>query len=327
MIRAMGVSQNPFDPMDPGRLCRGRERWIDPWEDPGTSLASGSLRAPLAEPPMLSRLVISGAEFTDDSARDARRGVAFSGLDLATVIAALFPRKTLLAFMEDGHPADIPDGAEGLEAYTGWRAGGRNQEARVRWHRRVSGVREIRAVLGARTADEALPAEEDAAERVRGFAVLDGEVDEAELVDRLFLFVGMSTLDSPPARYQPAALPEVLELCRAVIVLHRDKHGASLGVYSREPIKTDGRLEALCDKGGVLLVPFAIPPMLARWDRALHELRDQWTRDEPFPVPPAPFQGGWDRRRRRRDDDDVVPVEEELPPVEDAPVAAEGGEE
>ena len=32
MIEALGFSQTPFDPRRPGRLCRGRERWIEPWE-------------------------------------------------------------------------------------------------------------------------------------------------------------------------------------------------------------------------------------------------------------------------------------------------------
>src|SRR5678816_733718 len=136
MIHALGVSQTPFQPAEPGRLCRGRERWIEPWPD-----GDG---APIA------RLVISGAEFSDDSARDARRGLPFSGVDLAGLITSLFPRKPMIAFMEDGHPADIPEDAEGIEAYPGYRAGGRSEEVMVRWHKRVSGTRDIRAVLATR---------------------------------------------------------------------------------------------------------------------------------------------------------------------------------
>ena len=32
MISALGYSENSFELHAPGRLCRGRERWIEPWE-------------------------------------------------------------------------------------------------------------------------------------------------------------------------------------------------------------------------------------------------------------------------------------------------------
>lgn len=278
MIKALGYSHTEFQPSKPGRLCRGRERWIEPFED-DTS-------------PTLKRLTISGALFSDDSARDALRGLPHSAVETAQIIAALFPRRGMVAFMEDGHAADIPDAAEGVEAYEGFRAGGRSRELLVRWHAPVQGVREIRDVLADPNAD-----------RVRGFAVLNNPDDEtAELIESLFLLVGMSTMDSPPARFQPAALDEVLKRCRAVVLLHRDKHGPALGIYSKDPVKTTGRLEGLCDKAGTLLVEFAIPPMLARWDRALAELRATWEteREEPFPVPRAPEPSSWEPRRRRR---------------------------
>lgn len=290
MIAALGYSQTPFESNDPGRLCRGRERWIEPWE---------------GEPPAtLNRVVISGAAFSDDSARDALRGLQHSGIDVAAVAAALFPRRQLLAFMEDGHPSQIPERAAGVEVYSGSRAGGHSQLTLVRWHCLVNGVREIRDVLGT----------DPNADRVRGFAVLhEGQVVDDALLDGLYLIVGMSSLDSPPARFQPAALPGALQLVKAVILIHRDKHGPALAVYATEPLKVESRLEPLCEKQGALLVAFAIPPMLARWDRALTEFRRTWeeTRSEPYPVPQAPAHGGWEPRgrRRRRDgaevDDDM----------------------
>lgn len=284
MIRALGYSHTEFDPASPGRLCRGRERWIEPWDQDD---ALGAVH----------RLVISGASFTDDSASDADRGLHHSGVDPAQVIAALFPRKKLLAFMEDGHPADIPEGATDIEMYSGHRAGGRSEALLVRWFQWVQGIREIRTITGANLLDLG----------VRGFALLEGDeedsVDEATR-DALFLLLGMSNLDSPPAQFQPAALHAVLGHAKAIVLYHRDKNGPAIGVYSREPIRTEGRLEALCDKHGSLLVRFAIPPMLARWDRALAELRTEWmsTREDEFPVPPAPEQSRWEPRRRSRKD-------------------------
>lgn len=329
MIHALGVAQNPFDPADPGRLCRGRERWIDPWELPSH--------------PMLSRLVVSGASFDDDSARDARRGLPFAGIDLASLIGALFPRKPLLAFMEDGHPADIPENAEGIEAWSGSRAGGRSEEVMVRWHLKLTGITQLRQALGADSPEITAIAESFslpnelacdvlASERVRGFAVLQDDQVSEELLEKLFLFVGMSTLDSPPARYQPGALPELLDSVKAVIALHRDKHGPAVAVYTKEPLELGVRLQNLCDKLGVLLVPFAIPPMLARWDRAISDLRRVWTRPEPFPVPVAAAGNRWEPRRRRRGRGDEM-IEELTVPMEDEPVPADlevsvdGGEE
>lgn len=291
MIRALGYSQNTFNAAHPGRLCRGRERWIEPWDLD-------------EEPDDIHRLVITGAVFSDDSASDALRGLHHSGIDLTTLLTTLFPRRDLLAFMEDGHPADIPENAEAVELYSGHRAGGRSEELMVRWFKEVNGVRELRDVLGPNV-DVDPNSDSD---RVRGFALRDGEgkIDD-ELSDRFFELVGMSTLDSPPARYQPAALPSILSVCKAVVLLHRDKHGSAIGIYSREPLKPENKLDALCEKHGSLLVRFAIPPMLARWDRALAELRTEWmaNRADPFPVPVSTAPSYWEPRHRRRRRDDL----------------------
>jgi len=280
MVNALGYSHNEFLASKAGRLCRGRERWIEPFEDdaPGQNI---------------HRLVVSGALFSDDSARDALRGVAHSGVEPAQLISVLFPRKQLVAFMEDGHPADIPEDAVQVEMYTSHRAGGRIENLSVRWMKTVSGIRELRDVLGAGTETDI----------IRGFLFLDPgvEVDD-DLAQRVFQLVGMGCLDSPPSRFQPMALPVLLEVAKAVLLLHRDKHGSALGVYSREPVKTEGRLESLCDKASALLVPFAIPPMLARWDRALAEMRAIWIseREEDFPVPVSDPPSNWEPRRRKR---------------------------
>ena len=296
MIHALGFSENRFDPKDPGRLCRGRERWIEPWEIDG-------------EGPELHRIVVSGAMFSDDGASDARRGLPFSGIDIPSVLAVLYPSARWVAFMEDGHPADIPPDALGVEAYEGYRAGGRQELGLVRWYLPIEDLDQLRALL----------AEEPAEERIRGLVALDRDTDptDGELMHRVFELVGFSTLDSPPARYQPAALPDVLELAKAVVLLHRDKHGPALAVYAHEPIP-DLRARLVGLPGAPLLVPFAIPPMLARWDRALAELRSGWARThaEPFPVPAAPapqYPEGRRHRRWSRDDEEVDAAHDELP--------------
>jgi hypothetical protein len=295
MIQALGYSQTPFHPDKAGRLCRGRERWIDPWETEPDEIVS-----------TMHRVVFSGAAFSDDGAADARRGVPFSGIELATLINTLFARRPLLGWMEDGHPADIPDEADNVEAYEAHRGGGTTELGVVRWTARVNGVQRLRDLIG----DGPLPDE-----RVRGFAVLDGDGPLPDgLVDSLFTLCGFATLDSPPAYYQPLALPEVLKHVKALMLLHRDKHGPALGIYLSEPMTgLDVKLAKLCEKTQTLLVPFAIPPMLARWDRALAELRTEWmnTRSDEFPVPAAPSTPAWDRRRRRDNHREVVEVAEE----------------
>ena len=103
---------------------------------------------------------------------------------------------------------------------------------------------------------------------------------------------------------QPGALPAVVPLVKALILVHRDKHGLAVGIYTHEPLDALGRLEGLAEKAGCLLVPFAIPPMLARWDRALSELREEWDDEEQgdFPVPEPEGGYSWENRRRRRRD-------------------------
>jgi hypothetical protein len=284
MIHALGYSQTAFDAADPGRLCRGRERWIEPFE--------------LDAPAPMTRIVLTSASFSDDSARDALRGLPFGVVPVPDIIAALFPRKHFLAFMEDGHPADLPPSAEAIEVYAGHRGGGQVEEPMVRWTRPLSGIAALREMIGDFAEGDPL----------RGLLVLDEEpVIDEDLMDRVFLMCGMSTVDSPPARYQPSALPDVLERARAVILFHRDKHGPALGIYQRDRVEGKGRagleerLRPLAERYGALLVHFDIPPMLARWDRALGELRQHWmaTRDDEFPVPPA-SDGGWSGNRRRR---------------------------
>jgi hypothetical protein len=278
MIHALGYCHDTFKLADPGRLCRSRERWIQPWE--------------LDEPVSVKRLVISGAAFTDDSARDALRGINHSNVNLAALIDALLPDTNLYAFMEDGHPADIPDVADDIEVYVGFRAGGQQSEPMVRWRKTVSDLATLQEVLG----------DSHEFDRVRGFAVLSKTADVPSLSEALYALTGLASLDSPPARFQPAALQELLTQVSAVVLLHRDKNGPALAVYSTEALQIDDRLAVLCAETETLLVPFAIPPMLARWDRALAEMKAKWIEDseEPFPVPESGEPARWDSRGRRR---------------------------
>lgn len=280
MVRAFGFCNDRFDTGAPGRLCRGRERWIESLPD-----------APAVG---LHRTVCSGAVFSDDSARDALRGFVYSGVSAGKLLAALFPGQRLLGFCETGDPRALP--AERLleEDWTRPLWGGLRSEPAVRWI----------APCAESQVDAWMAGEVDglAGPRADGF-VVGARGDLAALAEAVFRLVGFSEPDERPARkYDPAGLPELLALSRAVVLLHLDKHAPVLAIYTREPLESDGTLDLVARAAGAFPVPFAIPPMLARWDRALYELRLDWDPDADgeFPVPPADDAGGrWSSRRRQ----------------------------
>jgi len=234
--------------------------------------------------------VISGASFSDDSARDARRGLTWSGVDIGVLVKAMFPGAHLLVFKEEGELALVPDyagaasellssDAVGYDAlYSAWRCGGRGRAPARRWNHLVDEPDELARLVEGDLIDGALVLPAPAA--------LEGPLAEA-----LYLLVGHGESERYPiARFQPLALPQLLEHALGVICVHQDKHGPALGIYSRAPLERDRIIDALAESAGALSVPFSIPPMLARWDRALHEFRVNWmaSRADEFPVPPAP---------------------------------------
>ena len=118
-VNALGYCEDSFNPADPGRLCRGRERWIESYPDND------------AEP--ISRVVISGAAFSDDSANDARRGLCYSGSSAAELISTLFEGKTLHAWAEEVPPHAVPAQASSVEEYTITQPGGPLRRWATRW--------------------------------------------------------------------------------------------------------------------------------------------------------------------------------------------------
>lgn len=279
MAQALGWSCDLFDPADPGRLCRGRERWIESYAG--------------ADFPRMFRIMVSGASFSDDSARDATRGLSCCGLGPAEVMAALFPGATILAWAEEGVPRLLPDDAAWAEEHEVRRPGGPIVQPAVRWAlpcRDAAGVeRALAAGAMAFTVHDASPLDDDGR-------------PPAALIDALFRLTAFGQPGTPARHFQPVAIPEVLEHAQALVLLHEDKHAPCLGVYSLPEIDPHLVFEELVEGRGILSVPFAIPPMLARWDRALWELHQDWDEDiqGPFPVPPAPHGGwGWNRRRGR----------------------------
>lgn len=292
MVRAFGYCNDTFDPTNPGRLCRGRERWVEGLPDsPGGRL---------------HRTVCSGAIFSDDSARDARRGLVHGGVSAGTLLEALFPRQPILGFCEAGDPRALPPERLLEEDWTRAIAGGLRSAPAVRWIARARGA-EIDAWIEGERDGLACP-------RADGF-VIGGNPAKPGLVEALYRLVGHGDPDDRPARlYCPTAIPDVLEHAKALVLLHLDKHAPAVAIYTREPLDSDGLLDLTARAAGAFPVPFAIPPMLARWDRALYELRMDWDpeHDGEFPVPPADDAGGrWSSRRRQLEEEEAAAAPEE----------------
>jgi hypothetical protein len=269
MVKALGYSIDTFDPADPGRLCRGREQWIESYE----------LEAPHdGERVVVPRMVISGSEFTDETARDAMRGLPYSGLTIGQAFRAIYATEPVFASCEDGHPGEVPADAVQREDYAAAGTGGALSTWCARW---VMPCPEPEAI------DQAVAGGADVL-LVFNEAPKNAEIGE-ELRRALFLLQGFRT-DGPPARrFQSAAIVAVLEHVKALGLVHLDKHAPSLGLYGEIPAGASQALGKAASAVGALPVPFAIPPMLARWDRALWELRLDWRQTDQgdFPVPPA----------------------------------------
>jgi len=307
MVRALGYSFSDFDPNDPGRLCRGRERWIDAY--------------PRNDIDLLFRVSVSGAEFSDDSARDARRGLQYSGLTCGRVIQALFPDSEIIAWADGAHPRTVPEEAEGVELVERLLPRGPLRRWESRWTLFCASEEEVDEAIAAGASAILVMSEPPPEEGAKVASTLppvadahldptpDGGLPE-EMRQALHYLTGQKVEGVPARLFQAVALPDVLEFCDAIVLIHRDKHGPCLGIYTHDELDMADVLDRLSREVEALPVPFAIPPMLARWDRALWELRQDWdeANDGEYPVPPAADGvGGWGRRgprRRRRDDYD-----------------------
>lgn len=289
MVNALGYVSGPFDATAPGRLCRGRERWIE-YETMTLEEEGGPVH----------RVVLSGACFSDDSARDARRGLSFAQVPIHTLLCALMGPGELIAYCEEGHPRMVPADALGVEHHEVTRPGGPLRRWVTRWAMPCTDAESTQAAIEA-GADVfvMLDGNGGPASLVRGTPSVPPSADAPdaegspygnELAEALFLLTGFRNPMRPTRLFQPMGIPAALRHAPAVALLHRDKHGPALGVYTRATPDINATLAPLTvEEEPVLLVPFAIPPMLARWDRALWELRQHWPSEErgEFPVPSA----------------------------------------
>ena len=310
MVQAIGYVTEQFDPAAPGRLCRGRERWIE-YDTMGA----------VDECTGVHRIIMSGASFSDDRARDARRGLNFGPVEMWDLVKAALGDGMLIAYCEEGHPHETPDKAANIENHTVARPGGSLREWRVRWHVEVDDQETLISALEA-GADVFFcidaPTKEPANNSHESPIIppvadanigLPSHISE-DLAQALFLLTGFRSEGRPNRYFQPWGIPAVLEHANAVALVHRDKHGPALGAYRNQafdPSTMFGNIQT--DPERPLLVPFAIPPMLARWDRALWDLRQSWDEGTQgiFPVPVAESEKVQEEPPKVEEDEPVVP--------------------
>jgi len=265
-VSCIGYSQTLFSILKPDRLCRGREHWI--YQPDGI------------EEEMVFRTIISGTTIKDPEVRFLERGLRCSGKSMVDILSILFDEKRIVGWMEDGDPQKTPSDASGVELYqvnrphapcNKWGARYELPVEPATWERAMElGVDVFLIEPQQRTKDELQ-------RNLRSYPPLvDEEVIPATLPEKvreaLYLLVGHRNPQHPIARFQARAIPDILSYCSAVVLMHHDKHDVCLGIYT-EAQEFEIPIARLREGLDVVVVPFSIPPMLARWDRALKELQ------------------------------------------------------
>jgi hypothetical protein len=257
MIRAFGFCNDTFDTHSPGRLCRGRERWIEGLPD--------------TSPTRLARTVCSGAVFSDDSARDAHRGFRYSEVGAGALLRSLFPGSRIFGFCESGDPRALPAEMVVEEDHVRAIAGGIRAEPAVRW---------VAPVRNAEDVDTWIEGEKDgmAAPRADGFVILHSPVKPA-LVEALVAMSGFLQRDRTALKILLELLLEHLEDYQfGRIVPVGDLFDVLAG--GEEPM--DGTMRARWQAAKRLYQSELLPVIQTRHDTARPE-RCQRMRDEHRP--------------------------------------------
>ena len=265
-VSCIGYSQTLFSILKPDRLCRGREHWIYQPDD--------------IEEEMIFRTVISGTTIKDPQVRFLERGLRCAGKPLKDILSVLFKGREIVGWVEEGDAKNIPSDAGGVELYQISRPHAPHNKWGARYELPVHVESwENSHALGADVflIDPMLREEDEPQREIRSYPPLAEETIEPStlseaLRNALYLLVGHRNPQHPIARFQAPAISEVLNYCSAVVLMHQDKHDVCLGIYTQDQ-EFDVPVQELKDSLSVVVVPFSIPPMLARWDRALKDLQ------------------------------------------------------
>jgi len=272
-LSVLGIYQGKFTA---ARLCglyRGREWWID-------SLGNDRKEE-------LQRLVISAARFSSGNLYHSERGIAYSGLSMGQFLYQLFQQgafkeQPIVGIVEDA-PLHSPENIYGREEYSLSRMGLARRNWFSRWEKNCQSQSDFEEVLNnggqvflvnpkMRSVDE---------EWHPNMVVEVGTELIAPLLpdmlrQHVFHLIGSRVQYDDPGRYLPDAFWDILDFCDAVVVLHVDKSSDCLGIYTKGDIDFASELTAMAHEEDLIVIPFSIPPMLARWDRGIRECYKKW---------------------------------------------------
>ena len=262
-VSCFGYSQTVFSIHRPDRLCRGREYWIYQPDE--------------VEEDVVFRTVISGTTILDQEIRHLSRGIRCSGHSLGDIVSVLFPQQ-LVGWVEEGDPNLVPSSACGVELYQISRANAKVNKWSARYEVTIHADELddlVELGMDAWVVNPIARHEEESIPENRPYPmVVDEELNPPVLCEGLrnamFWLTGHRNPQNQHACFQPVAIPEVLKYCDALVLLHKDKHDVCLGIYTLDS-EFELSADQIQEKLSSLVIPFSIPPMLARWDRALKE--------------------------------------------------------
>lgn len=284
-ISVLGLYQGKFSPSKLCGLYRGREWWID---------SIGNERKE-----ELQRIVLSAAQFSSGNLYNSQRGLQYSGMSIPQFLFQLcqqysLQEKNIVGIVEDA-PLQSPEGVHGREEYFLSRMGLARRNWFTRWEKQCQNVSDFEEVLNyggqvflvnpkLRLANE---------EWFPNMVVeLENDLLPPLLPDALrqhvFRLIGSRVQYDDPGRYLPDALWDILDFCDAVILLHVDKSADCLGIYTKNGVDIDFASEILqvAQQADLILMPFAIPPMLARWERGIRDVYKKWDAEVQGVFPP-----------------------------------------
>ncbi|MAA78766.1 MAG: hypothetical protein CL916_05860 [Deltaproteobacteria bacterium] len=262
-VSCFGYSQTVFSTHRPDRLCRGREYWIYQPEE--------------VEEEVVFRTVISGTTILDQEIRHLSRGIRCSGHSLGDIVSVLFSQK-IVGWVEEGDPNFIPSSACGVELYRMSRPNAKVNKWCARYEIKIDADELddlVELGMDAWVVNPNKRAKTEPVPENRPYpAIIDEELNHPvlceELRNAMFWLTGHRNPQNKHACFQPVAIPEVLKYCDALVLLHKDKHDVCLGIYTLDA-EFEFSIDEIQEKLSSLVIPFSIPPMLARWDRALKE--------------------------------------------------------
>ena len=301
MTTVFGLYNGRLLPHRLGGLCRGREWWVE-----GPFLKG---KQPL------SRMILSAGQFAnhDINHTESRLGLDFVENTLPELLSHILQEHRVIAVVEDG-AIEVQEGIRGRETYTLSRMGLSAGAGFARWEEECTTVEDFQRALSHGALAFIIDPEErpDTDIWAPGTPVDFEDLQNPPVLSEdlrrdVHWLVGSKNYRNDDHRYVPQALWEVTEHCTGVLVLHADRDGECIAIYSKDPFEVSEALQSLSgiEDGREFLITCTVPTMMLRWKRALFEFCD-----EAEPECPPELRA-------------LVPIEEESIEVEDDSVENE----